>query len=143
MFARRKKSPFKGPMLNPAFFATSTTATAFGSPAIVNSRARDGSDGHLNLGLKGFMNGHKRQNSGKRKSQIIEEEEEDEFGSGRNRLAEDDEQEEEIEEVDAFAAVQLGRGERVQSITILNDSADEDDATVKGSPREKKKKNSL
>lgn len=141
MFARRKKSPFKGPMLNSAFFATSTTAAALGSPAIVNNRARESADGHLNVGLKGFMHGHKRQNSGKRKSQIIEEEEEDDYGSSRHRIGEDDEQEEEeIEEVDAFAAVQLGRGERVQSITILNDSADEDDATVKGSPKERTKK---
>jgi hypothetical protein len=137
MFARRKKSPFKGPMLNPAFFTASTVPVAFGSPAVVGSRNRDGSDGHLNLGLRGFMNGHKRQNSGKRKSQIIEEEDEDEHGSNRHQIGE--EEDEEIEEVDAFAAVKLGRGERVQSITILNDPADEDDATMKGSPGDKRK----
>ncbi|KEF63015.1 serine/threonine protein kinase [Exophiala aquamarina CBS 119918] len=129
MFARRKKSPFKGPTLNPAFFTASTIPAAFGSPAIVNSRNRDESDGHLNLGLKGLMNGHKRQNSSKRKSQIIEEEEEDE----QHRIGEEEE-DEDIEEVDAFAAVKLGRGERVQSITILNDAIDEDNTTVKGSP---------
>jgi len=133
MFARRKKSPFKGPMLNPAFFTASTIPAAFGSPAIVNGRSRDASDGHLNLGLKGFMNGHKRQNSSKRKSQIIEEEEEDD----QHPIGE--EEEEDIEEVDAFAAVKLGRGERVQSITILNDPTDEDDMTVKGSPEHQRK----
>lgn len=134
MFARRKKSPFKGPMLNPAFFTASTIPAAFGSPAIVNSRSRDASDGHLNLSLKGFMNGHKRQNSSKRKSQIIEEEEEDD----QHRIGEEEE-DEDIEEVDAFAAVKLGRGERVQSITILNDPTDEDDTTVKGSPGHERK----
>lgn len=77
-----------------------------------------------------MTNGHHRPDTGKRKSQIIEEEEEDDYvGRGGGGLEGQDE-EEEIEEVDAFPAVQLGRGERVQSITILDDDDDEVDEDV-------------
>ncbi|KIV94688.1 hypothetical protein PV10_02432 [Exophiala mesophila] len=126
MFARRKKSPFKGPGLNAAFFSGSGVPAAIGSPAIVNNRHREGSDGSINRGFRGMTNGLHRPDTGKRKSQIIEEEEEDDYpGHGGGGLEGHDE-EDEIEEVDAFPAVKLGRGERVQSITIL----DEDDDAV-------------
>ncbi|OAG42091.1 hypothetical protein AYO21_03545 [Fonsecaea monophora] len=117
MFARRKKSPFKGPMLNSAFFSASSLPVAFGSPAIAGAgRHREGSDGKLNLGLKDFVAGGGRRNSSsKRKNQIIEEEEEDEQAV----IGEDDE---DVEEVDAFHAVHLNKGERLDSITIWNDA---------------------
>ncbi|KAL2439103.1 Serine/threonine-protein kinase ppk16 [Exophiala dermatitidis] len=168
MFARRKKSPFKGPMLNSAFFSapSSTVPAAFGSPAIMAGRHREGSDGKLNLGLRDLV-GRGRggrsglgggtgpgtgsgAGSGKRKSQIIEEEdedgaeqavmEEDEPGTttrtdgvddesrpygpvmeGVEEHDGDEEDEEEVEEVDAFPAIELNKGERVESITIWND----------------------
>lgn len=126
MFARRKKSPFKGPMLNPAFFSATTVPAAFGSPAIVGqgqTRNREGSDGKLNIGLKDFMGGVGRRGSAKRKSQIIEEEEEEQQEAEERRIGEEDE-EEEIEEVDAFQAIELNKGERVQSITIWNEGVE-------------------
>ncbi|KIX00469.1 uncharacterized protein Z518_10609 [Rhinocladiella mackenziei CBS 650.93] len=124
MFARRKKSPFKGPMLNPAFFSTSTLPAAFGSPAVLaGGRNREGSDGKLNLGLKDFIS---RRDSGKRKSQIIEEEEEEETGTRHGYGMTEEEDDEDIEEVDAFRAIELNKGERVESITIWNDAAEEE-----------------
>ncbi|KAJ9605160.1 hypothetical protein H2200_010550 [Cladophialophora chaetospira] len=124
MFARRKKSPFKGPMLNSAFFSASAIPAAFASPALLGAgvRQREGSDGKPNIGLKEFMGGvHRKGSTSKRKSQIIEEEEEDEQQVG---IAEEEE-EEEVEEVDAFQAVHLNKGERLDSITIWNDSVEE------------------
>ncbi|EXJ81420.1 CAMK/CAMKL/MARK protein kinase [Capronia epimyces CBS 606.96] len=146
MFARRKKSPFKGPMLNPAFFSASTLPAAVGSPAIVSGRNREGSAGKINLGLRDFV-GRRGSGaglgvgagagSGKRKSQIIEEEDEDEdnvaANGGRTGVLDEDaegaedEDEDEIEEVDAFHAIELNKGERVQSITIWNDAVEEGD----------------
>jgi hypothetical protein len=127
MFAKRKKSPFRGPTLNPAFFSASSLPAAFGSPAVVTARHREGSDGRMNLGLKDFMG--KRGGSGKRKSQIIEEEEDegDQDGQGNGHIDGRalGEEEEEIEEVDAFQAIQLNKGERVQSITIWNDAVED------------------
>jgi serine/threonine protein kinase len=126
MFARRKKSPFKGPVLNSAFLASGIPA-AIGSPAFFGSqRPREGSDGKPNLGLRdvGSAN-HQRQGSkSKRKSQIIEEEEEEEDEQQGGTLLEEDE-DEEVEEVDDFPAVQLGKGERLNSITIWNDGVQE------------------
>ncbi|EXJ75873.1 CAMK/CAMKL/MARK protein kinase [Cladophialophora psammophila CBS 110553] len=121
MFARRKKSPFKGPMLNSAFFSASTLPAAFGSPAVVGAgRNREGSEGKLNLGLKDFMSGGgRRGSSSKRKNQIIEEEEEDEHA------VIGEEEEEDVEEVDAFQAVHLNKGERLDSITIWSDAVPE------------------
>lgn len=126
MFARRKKSPFKGPTLNSAFFSASSVPAAFASPAIVGGavRQREGSDGKPNLGLKdfNFMSGipKRKGSTSKRKSQIIEEEEEDE-------QAAIGEEEEEVEEVEAFQAIHLNKGERLDSITIWNDAVEEDD----------------
>jgi serine/threonine protein kinase len=122
MFARRKKSPFKGPTLNSAFFSASTIPAAFGSPALLGGsvRQREGSDGKPNLGLKDFIGGaHRKGSSSKRKSQIIEEEEEDE-------QAVVEEEEEDVEEVEAFQAVHLKKGERLDSITIWNDAVAEE-----------------
>jgi hypothetical protein len=120
MFAKRKKSAFKGPMLNPAFFSGSSLPATVGSPAFVGGRNREGSDGKMNLGFKDLMG---RRGSGKRKSQIIEEEEEDEGADGV--IGEEDE--EDIEEVDAFQAIKLNKGERVESITIWNDAVEDPD----------------
>lgn len=125
MFAKRKKSAFKGPMLSPALFANPSHAPSFGSSVFVAGRNREGSDGKMNLGFKDLM-GRRGSGGGKRKSQIIEEEEEDE-GGGRT-IGEEDE--EEIEEVDAFPAIQLNKGERVESITIWNDAVEEANADV-------------
>ena len=121
MFARRKKSPFKGPMLNSATFSASTIPAAIGSPAFLGSgvRQREGSDEKPSLGLKGFIgNVHRKGSTSKRKSQIIEEEEEDD-----PTVLE--EEEEEVEEVESFSDVQLGKGERLSSITIWNDAVEE------------------
>ena len=127
MFARRKKSPFKGPMLNSAFFSASAIPAAFGSPAILGAgvRQREGSDGKPNPGLKDVVGGgvnRKGSTSKRRKSQIIEEEEEDEEEAV---LEQGEEEDEDVEEVEAFQAVHLGRGERLDSITIWNDAAGE------------------
>ncbi|KAK4940452.1 hypothetical protein LTR10_019436 [Elasticomyces elasticus] len=121
MFAKRKRSPFKGPMLNPAFFSAGNVPAAFGSPAILAGRHREGSDGKTNRALR---DGVGRRGSGKRKSQIIEEEEEDPEGT----LREEDE-EEEIEEVETFPAIELNKGEKVESITIWNEGVEDAIAT--------------
>ena len=108
VYARRKKSAFKGPMLNGALFGLNV-GSGQPSPMV---RAREGSAGRLSLGLHDLN----RDTGGaskatQRKSQIIEEEEEDD--------------EEAIEEVDAFEPVDLARGERVHSITLWNDEVNE------------------
>jgi hypothetical protein len=107
VFARRKKSAFKGPVLNGALLGLNLGA---GQPS-PSLRPRDGSAGRLNLGLHDLKRSTSgRSNKARRKSQIIEEEEEE----GEN--------EEAIEEVDAFDPVDLARGERVHSITIWDDA---------------------
>jgi hypothetical protein len=108
VFARRKKSAFKGPALNSGLFGLNV-GSAQASPSLRN---REGSAGRLNLGLHDLNRSTSgRSNKARRKSQIIEEEEEEE----------EEENEEVIEEVDAFDPVDLGRGERVHSITIWDD----------------------
>ncbi|KAJ9633512.1 hypothetical protein H2204_006895 [Knufia peltigerae] len=147
MFAKKKRSPFKGPMLNSSLFGAGVPSS-FGSPAIAGSgihhpRSREGSDGKMNLALgfgftgagagagAGAGGGLGRRSSsgrgkgGRRKSQIIEEEEEEEEEGGE--IEEEGEPSDEVEEVDAFQAVELGKGERVQSITIWNDGEDQDE----------------
>jgi hypothetical protein len=113
-------------MLNAAFFSAGSVPAAFGSPAVVvGGTDREGSDGKMNHAFGSFLSagsgvGVGRRASGRgsrRKSQIIEEEEED--GLGHGVIGE--EEEDEVEEVDAFQAVELGKGERVQSITIWDD----------------------
>jgi hypothetical protein len=104
VFARRKKSAFKGHALNGALFGLNG-GTAQASPSL---RAREGSVGRLNLGVHDLNRSTSgRSNKAQRKSQIIEEE--------------DEENEEAIEEVDAFDPVDLARGERMHSITIWDD----------------------
>jgi hypothetical protein len=106
VFARRKKSAFKGPVLNGTLLGLNLGA---GQPS-PSLRGREGSSGRLNLGLHDLnRSASGRSNKGRRKSQIIEEEEEDE-------------NEEAIEEVDTFDPVDLARGERVHSITIWDDA---------------------
>jgi hypothetical protein len=106
VFARRKKSAFKGPALNGALLGLNPGA---GQPS-PSLRPREGSAGRPNLGLHDLNRSTSgRSNKARRKSQIIEEEEEDE-------------NEEAIEEVDAFDPVDLARGERVHSITIWDDA---------------------
>lgn len=106
LFAKRKKSPFKGPNLN---FSTVNTNgminSGLGSPAMF-SRPREASGSHMNVGLLDAQprRGPRTQ---QRKSLIITEEEE--------------EPEEEIEEVEEFPAVRLGKGESVHSIMFLDD----------------------
>lgn len=121
MFAKRKRSPFKGPMLNPAFFSAGSVPAAFGSPAIVAGRHREGSDGKTSRALRDVVG---RRGSQKRKSQIIEEEEED--AEQHHTLREEEEEEEdEVEEVEAFQAIELNKGERVESITIWNEGVED------------------
>jgi len=112
VFARRKKSPFKGPALNGALFGLNVGG-AQPSPSL---RVREGSAGRLNLALHDLNRSVSgRSNKARRKSQVIEEEDEEEGG-------EEDENEDAIEEVDAFDPVDLARGERVHSITIWDDA---------------------
>ena len=109
VFARRKKSPFKGAMLNSGLFGLSI-GPGQASPAI---RSREGSAGRLNLGLQDLRGtGSVRSRGNRRKSQIIEEEEEGE--------------EEAIEEVDAFEPVDLHlrKGERVHSVTVWDEGGE-------------------
>lgn len=112
MFARRKKSAFKGPMLNSSFFG-SIVGPGHASPMIRN---REGSDTRLNFGLRDLTrrsSGAKR--STRRKSQIIEEEEE-----------------EDVEEVETFSPVDLARGESVHSITVWDELCPKPDAQKTG-----------
>lgn len=114
LFARRKKSPFKGPMLNPSAFGTSGTAAgSLGSPALFGGggRPREASASHLNTGLLDAAPRAQRPRPQQRKSMIITEEEE-EPAEG---------EEEEIEEVEAFPPVNLRRGESVHSIVFIDD----------------------
>jgi len=107
MFARRKKTPFKGPMLNSTVFS-SNIMPGQASPAV---RQREGSAGHLSLGLRDTSRrGGNTSGQQRRKSQIIEEEEEEE--------------EDEIEEVEVFPPVHVDikRGESLQSVTIWDDT---------------------
>ena len=85
LFAKRRKSPFKGPMLNSGLFGTSTGAP-LGSPAV---GGRAGSDQKMNMGLRDVAR-RKRDSAGesgtgRRKSNIIEEEEEEEEEKKKKR----------------------------------------------------------
>ena len=123
LFAKRKKSPFKGPTLNSSLFGT-TVSAPLGSPAV--GTGRGSSDNKLNLGFRDFArrargNETSTNNANKanrRKSNIIEEEEEeDDDGQG---MIVPEEDEEAIEEVDEFSDVEDGlrRGESVHSIVV-------------------------
>lgn len=124
LFARRKKSPFKGPMLNSSAFGT-TPASSFGSggpgsPALF-ARGREASAGHLNIGLLD-VRPQRPAKPTQRKSMVITEEDEDE---DEDALVEEDE--EAIEEVEEFPPIDLGRGERVDSIIFVDDPLANDD----------------
>ena len=101
VFARRKKSAFKGPMLNTSL-AAHTVPGGLGTP---DFRARENSGPQKHLGVSRSMSG--RSGSRKRDSVVIEEE--------------DEEAEEEAEEVEAFSPVEVGRGESVHSITVWDE----------------------
>lgn len=113
MFARRKKSPFKGPMLSAGSLSHNgnTGSAALGSPAFFSSagKVREDSAAHMNMGLLDARP-QRAARAPQRKSLIITEEEE-----------EPEEEEEEIEEVEAFPPVDLGRGESVHSIVFIDD----------------------
>ena len=100
IFARRKKSAFKGPMLNTSLFAHSVPG-GLGTPGL---RGRVDSGPERHLGVRRSISGRSR--SRKRGSVVIEEEEEDE---------------QEVEEVDAFSPVEIRRGESVHSIMIWDE----------------------
>jgi len=123
MFARRKKSPFKGPMLNPSALARNDhlTPNGLGSPALFTNRNREPSAGQLNMGLLDVASRRAAKRAPQqRKSMVITEEEEEEEPD-ETAIIEDEEEESEIEEVDAFPPVHLRRGESVHSIIFLND----------------------
>lgn len=154
MFARRKKSAFKGPSLNAGLFGQ-TVAAPVGSPAVFG-RNRESSDGTSNrlfgrrkasssvgaavagagavAGATGTMNlgipEEDERLAGKRKSVIVEEDEEeaeDAYPNGvlaeeeENEDEDDEAAEDEVEEVDAFDDPVLHRGERLDSITFIDD----------------------
>ena len=94
VFARRKKSPFRGPSIN--------TGGLYGVA---------GGQGTPTLGKELGRSASGRSRRASRKSQIIEEDEEEE------------DEEPEVEEVEAFSPVDVGKGERVHSITMWNDGS--------------------
>jgi Protein kinase domain len=98
VFARRKKSAFKGPTLNTSLFAHSVPG-GLGTPGL---RGREEIGPERHLGVRRSMSGRSR--SRKRGSVVIEEEEE--------------EDEDEVEEVEAFSPVEIRRGESVHSIML-------------------------
>lgn len=100
VFARRKKSAFRGPMLNTGLFAQGVP----GGPGTPGLRGREASGPQRKMGVNRSPSG--RSQSRKRGSVVIEEEEEDE---------------EEIEEVDAFSPVEIRRGESVHSIMVWDE----------------------
>jgi serine/threonine protein kinase len=104
-FARRKKSAFKGPMLNTSLFSHSVP----GGPGTPRIRAREDNGAERSMGVGRSMSGgsHAR----KRGSVVIEEEEEEEEEDG----------EEEVEEVEAFSPVEIRRGESVHSIMVWDE----------------------
>ncbi|ERF75929.1 hypothetical protein EPUS_01295 [Endocarpon pusillum Z07020] len=104
VFARRKKSAFKGPMLNTSLFAHSVPGGS-GTPGL---RGREDSRPDRHLGVRRSTSGRSR--SRKRRSVVIEEEEE--------------EDEQEAEEVEAFSPVEIRRGESVHSIMIWDERVD-------------------
>ena len=131
LFAKRKKSPFKGPMLNSSLFGNLTTAP-MGSPAVgAGGGGRVASDNRFNMGLREFARrargsdasngGNSVGKAGRRKSNIIEEEEEEE--EGEEGMVAPEEDEEAVEEVDEFSDVEEGlmRGERVHSIVVWDE----------------------
>ncbi len=101
VFARRKKSAFKGPMLNTSLFGHSVPG-GLGTPGL---RGRVDSGPERHLGVRRSVSGRSR--SRKRGSVVIEEEEE--------------EDEQEVEEVEAFSPVEIRRGESVHSIMIWDE----------------------
>jgi Protein kinase domain len=105
IFARRKKSAFKGLTLHTSPFAHSVP----NGPGTPGLRAREDSGPERLRGLGRSMSGRSR--SQKRGSVVIEEEEEEE----------EDDDGEDIEEVEAFSPVETRRGESVQSITVWDE----------------------
>jgi serine/threonine protein kinase len=151
MFARRKKSAFKGPGLNAGLFGQSI-GQPMGSPAVFG-RNREGSDGSTNklfgrrkngatggvghavagagamAGATGAMSlGIPEEEDsgvggGKRKSVIVEEDEEEAEMEQAYGNGVLEEEEEDVEEVDAFDEPVLQRGERLDSITFIDGPA--------------------
>lgn len=116
MFARRKKSLFKGPMLSSSALARNdATTNGLGSPALFMNRNREPSAGQLNLGLLDAAS-RRAKRAPQRKSMVITEEEEE---PEEETIAEDESSD--IEEVEVFPPVDLRRGESVQSIIFLDD----------------------
>jgi serine/threonine protein kinase len=146
MFAKRKKSAFKGPHLTAGLF-TQPSGPSPGSPALFG-RNREGSDHSTSRlfgrnkkaatsGAPAGMHGgslaipEEPNTPGKRKSVIVEEDEDEEedatapaHSHRRSMLAEEDEDADDddlpVEEVDAFDDPVLYRGERLDSITYID-----------------------
>ena len=104
VFAKRKKSAFKGPSLNTSPFGHGLS----GGPGTPGLRPREDS-GPKKLGIGRSISGRSR--SRNRGSVLIEEDEEEGL----------DEDEEDVEEVDAFSPVVIRRGESVHSIMVWDD----------------------
>lgn len=104
IFARRKKSAFKGPTLYTSPFGHSIS----GGPGTPGLQAREDGGSDRVRGVGRSVSG--RSHSRKRGSVVIEEEEEEE-----------NEEDEEVEEVEAFSPVETGRGESVDSITVWDE----------------------
>ena len=144
MFARRKRSAFKGPQLTSSSLFGNSIGVApltVGSPALFD-RHRIGSGERLNLGLRdpNRRGSGARRGKDRRKSQIIEEEEEEQdedgdqeredgdtvtgTGEGANEVEEEEDEEDDIEEVEAFSPITVdeSRGEMVHSVTVWEEA---------------------
>ena len=102
IFARRKKSPFKGPSINTAMFAQDLPR-APGTPGL---RLRE--DGRPQMLGGSTRRSLSRSGRGRKRGSVLIEEEEGET-------------EEEVEEVDTFEPVAVKHGESVHSITVWDE----------------------
>ena len=108
VFAKRRKTPFRGPALN---LGSSNFSPSFGKGIRGTDRSRsEGSTRESSMGRSG-ING-----TGRHSGEIIEEEEEDDFDVDGPFNEEDD-----IEEVDTFSPVNAGLGEKVVEVVYEGD----------------------
>lgn len=111
IFAKRRKTPFRGPALT---LGASAFSPAFGGRAkgLGTDGARSEGSRDSSAGRKGSPNGNMGGDSG----EIIEEEGEYEEEEDGDIMEKEEEDEEEVEEVDNFSPVNAGIGERVVEV---------------------------
>ena len=125
VYARRRKSPFRGPLGINTNLSSFNVGTGQGTPGL---RGRHDSGNPFNNSNDNHNDTSNERGRGRRGSrrklpaftEELEEEPEEEEGeeSGNENEDEDDE----VEEVDVFSPVVLKRGESIHTITLLEDS---------------------